>query len=188
VRIRIALTTVLAVITGLTAGILALSTRQAPPAHHASAAKHHSVLSNTALAGFAAATTTTTAPTTTTTTTGRREGNAGAAGSATAARAGSRDHRRHERLHTRLGVHPDPRIEQPVQQPGGPGRCLRYFAQHLALIRPDRTAISGPTDPAGPDRAGAVRALRIRTVELALCLWLVGQPAPSMADTCAMSK
>jgi hypothetical protein len=69
VRIRIALTTVLAVITGLTAGILALSTRQAPPAHHASAAKHHSVLSNTALAGFAAATTTTTAPTTTTTTT-----------------------------------------------------------------------------------------------------------------------
>jgi hypothetical protein len=64
VRIRIALTTVLAVITGLTAGILALSTRQAPPAHHASAAKHHSVLSNTALAGFAAAatTTTTTAP------------------------------------------------------------------------------------------------------------------------------
>jgi Transglycosylase-like domain len=69
VRIRIALTTVLAVITGLTVGILTLNTRQAPSAHHASAAKHHSVLSNTALAGFSAATTTTTSPTTTTTTT-----------------------------------------------------------------------------------------------------------------------
>jgi len=136
VRIRIALTTAIAVIAGMTTGIFTLSISHQPASAQAAAHRPthtggtatpshttpaHTALAHTALSAFAipkpfASTTSTTSP--------RR-------------RASRRRHRRqhrplpagtgdrcHQCRYGRLGVHPGPRVGRPVQQSGGPVRGL----------------------------------------------------------------
>ena len=172
-RIRIALTTAIAVIAGMTTGIFTLSISRQPASAQAATHQHdahrrqrHAVPHRAVglrRSGKTVAPTTTTTPRRTPATTAARH------------HAHAHDdtrprhrHRRHRRpppvtdatsvAHRRLDVHPGPRIGRPVQQSGRPVRGLRDPDQHLALVRVFGVAVPSSGQRAGPRGVGVVRA------------------------------